>query len=188
MRKFTFILSLLLLLSLSACGESDVEPNNKDNNGGNVTNDGAEDDIENDADGNASENTGEDIEEKMSIGDSVNFDGLKITLNNAYTSSGSDFEKPSNDHYVVLDLTIENTTDKSANISTLMQMALQDEEGYTHDITIFTGTQGSLDGEIGAGRSNRGEIAFDVNDSAVYEFIFDHPFTTGQAIWEIEIE
>ncbi|GAK03937.1 hypothetical protein JCM19037_2298 [Geomicrobium sp. JCM 19037] len=125
------------------------------------------------------------VEESISIGDTMNFDGLQITLNDAYTSAGSDWETPENDHYVILDLTIENTTDEAANISTMMQMSLQDGEGYTHNSTIYTETTGSLDGEIGPGRDNRGEVPFDVNASDEYEFIFENPFTSGQAIWTI---
>ncbi|GAK12317.1 hypothetical protein [Geomicrobium sp. JCM 19039] len=50
---------------------------------------------------------------------------------------------------------------------------------------IQINTTGSLDGEIGPGRDNRGEVPFDVNASDEYEFIFENPFTSGQAIWTI---
>ncbi|QQK74677.1 DUF4352 domain-containing protein [Salicibibacter cibarius] len=117
--------------------------------------------------------------EEITIGDTMNFDGFDITLNDAYTSEGGEFESPDNDHYVILDL----TNDESADISTMLQMSLQDDEGYTHDVTIFTEAEGSLDGEIGPDRDNRGEVPFDVNESGEYELVFENPFTSGQAIW-----
>ncbi|WP_096189331.1 DUF4352 domain-containing protein [Evansella halocellulosilytica] len=192
MKKFITTLSLSAVLVLSACGEessveqvdADDEEEDVEEVEENTSDDEAIDDEATEDEEESTEEEGQE-EDSISIGDTVNFDGLHITLNDAYTSSGNDFETPSNDHYVILDLTIENTTDESANISTLLQMGLQDEEGYTHDVALFTDTQGSLDGEIGPDRDNRGEVAFDVNDSDVYEFIFENPFTSGQAIWEI---
>ncbi|WP_147802637.1 DUF4190 domain-containing protein [Alkalicoccus halolimnae] len=150
-----------------------------------------EDSVSNNSEDNANEVNNEaeaDQEEAVSVGDTINFDGLEITLNKAYTSSGNDFEEPGNDHFAILDLTIVNKTDEPANVSTILQMSLQDGDGYTHDATIYTESQGSLDGEIGEGRENRGEVVFDVNESDTYEFIFEHPFTSGQAIWKVELE
>lgn len=187
MKKFLSLVGLLVLaFTLVACGESSIEKVDKEtptagNNDAVVENNGAVDDAE-------AQPEEEVLEESLTIGDTVNYDGLHITLNDVITSSGSEWEKPSYDHYLILDLTIENTTEEAANISTILQMSLQDEEGYTHSIAFFTETKGSLDGEIGPGRSNRGQVAFDVNQSSVYEFIFENPFTSGQAIWEISVD
>ncbi|NJP37940.1 DUF4352 domain-containing protein [Alkalicoccus luteus] len=210
MKKAVFATTLGAALLLTACGESDIETNSGNESSNNAEANAAEENeevdnepeennsAENDADEDNNENNAENEaneeveeegqeEESISIGDTITFDGLAITLNDAYTSDGNDFETPNNDHYVILDMTIENTTDEEANISTMLQMSLQDDESYTHDVTIYTDTTGTLDGEIGAGRDVRGEVAFDVNDSDTYEFIFENPFTSGQAIWEIEV-
>ena len=207
MRKSILLIAFLFLVGsvLVACGESDVsqvdgeEADNNDNNEDNeeVVEDNNEEANEdeseqnegnnednNDGNNNGTEESG-DIEETISVGDTMNFDGLEITLNEAFTSSGNEFEEPENDHFVLLDMTIENTTEEEAHVSTLMQMSLQDDESYTHDVAIFTDAEGSLDGELGPGRDMRGQVAFDVNESETYEFIFEHPFTSGQAIWEI---
>ncbi|WP_059103077.1 DUF4352 domain-containing protein [Shouchella shacheensis] len=169
------------LVLLGACEESAVEQVDQEA-GAEETEAQASEESTNDEE--ATED--EVVEDTISTGDTMNFDGLEITLNDAYTSEGSEWETPENGHYVILDLTIANTTEESANISTLMQMSLQDGEGYTHDVALYTEAKGSLDGEIGSGRDMRGEVAFDVDDSEAYEFIFENPFTSGQAIWTIE--
>lgn len=182
MKKLLVLLTLLFVaIGLLGCESSSVEKVENNTAAAEVTN-------EDHKNNEATEEEAPAMPDKIAVGETINFDGLHITLNEVFTSEGSEWEKPSFDHYLVLDLTIENTTDKSASISTLLQMTLQDEEGYSHDIALFTETKGSLDGEIGPGRSNRGQIAFDVNQSSVYEFIFENPFTSGQAIWEVTVD
>ncbi|SDI74706.1 DUF4352 domain-containing protein [Natribacillus halophilus] len=196
MKKWIVALGLsTTLVAVTACGTSEIDQVDDDNDEEEVSAEeedteetgDEEDDEDEDLDDEDSEDDegNGDMVEDISIGDTMNFDGLEITLNDAYTSGGSEFESPDNDHFVILDLSIENTTDEPADISTMLQMSLQDDEGYTHDVTIFTETDGSLDGEIGPERDNRGEIAFDVDESEAYEFIFENPFTSGQAIWTI---
>lgn len=63
-------------------------------------------------------------------------------------------------------------------------MDLLDAEGYAQDLSLFVDTRGNLDGEVGAGRTIAGELAFDVDESPYYEIIFEDPFMSGQAIWQ----
>lgn len=185
-------------LLLAACTEdSQVESVDTEEDTEEVSEDtqetnGVEETVEEDVSEDTEEVDSEDTEDEIisdgdTIGDTIQFDGLHITLNSVHTSDGSDWETPDNDHYLVVDLTIENTTDEEANISTMLQMSVQDDELYTHNIALYTETEGSLDGELGAGRSTRGQVAFDVPNSDNYEFIFEHPFTNGQAIWEFDL-
>jgi len=125
-------------------------------------------------------------QETFKIGDTVRFDHLLITLNSVTSSKGDEFETPEHDQFMLLDLTIENTGTESETVSTLLQMVLYDADNYSYDIALYTGTQGLVDGEIGAGRKVRGEVAFDVPNSASYEFVFEEPFTSGQAIWSFD--
>ncbi|QKS71697.1 DUF4352 domain-containing protein [Paenalkalicoccus suaedae] len=198
MKKLSLGLGAITLATvLVACGESNVsqvETENEVNAAENVNETATNGEVneepsneEEPANEPANEPEEEEVvEETVTVGDTMNFDGLEITLNDAYTSQGGDFEEPSNDHFLVLDMTIANTTDEAANVSTFLQMSVQDDESFTHDPTIMLEAAGSLDGEIGPGRDNRGEVAFDVNASETYEFIFENPFTSGQAIWTIE--
>lgn len=170
MKKFAIILgSFLLAGSLVACGEASVEKAEP---------------------ADAEESTGSDEEEAKTetfkVGDTVKFDDLEITLTNVREAK-DELMNPENDKFLSVELDIKNKADKSANISSLMQMNLMDADGYKMDIALVDG-KGQLDGEIGPGRSMKGEVSYDVGDSDYYEFIFEDPFTNGQAIWKIDNE
>lgn len=161
MRKL--LLSLVLIVGLLAgCGEeSTVEK----------------------VEGDGQEKQEKQKQEVFKVGDSVKFDDLKITLTKVRKAK-SDFT-PQNDQ-IIVELQIENTSDKPQNVSSLLQMKLVDPDGRSYDMTITGNERGSLDGEVGPGRKMTGEIAFDVEKADYYEFVFEDPFTTGQAIWKIE--
>lgn len=187
-RKLMLMVALLFAVGmvLVGCGEeSTIEPVEND-----TTNDEETpiDEAEAPEEATEEDETDEAEEEvkELGIGDTVNFDGLHITVNDAYITQGTDeFTEATNDYYVVVDATIENTTDESTAVSSLMQISLFDADGYSQDIAIMLDTKGQLDGEIGAGRKLAGEVAFDVNDSEYFEFVFENPFKSGQAIWKL---
>ncbi|UCZ52638.1 DUF4352 domain-containing protein [Bacillus shivajii] len=188
MKKIMF---LVLATALVACGgEAEIERV-----------DDTEEDIIEDVETGTTEDEGEvedivepeeekeeEVEEDLSIGDAVMFNGVQITLDDVRIDHGTDeWDAPNNDQYVIVHLTIENTLEESYNVSSMLQMSLFDEEHYSQDLAFMADTKGSLDGELGPGRTMRGEVAFDADESNYYEFIFEDPFTSGQAIWEFEI-
>lgn len=125
-------------------------------------------------------------EQQLKIGEAVNFDGLKITLNSARIEKGGELDTPSEEQFVVVNLTAENTTDKEQVVSSIMNVELKDAEAYAYTTTILTeGIKGQFDGSIQAGGTLRGEIPFDVPKSDKYELHFSNPFTSGKAIWVI---
>ena len=65
--------------------------------------------------------------------------------------------------------------------------SLYDSEFYSKEMAMFAETKGSLDGELGAGRTMRGEVAFEVGAAETeWEFIFEpNIFGFGQAIYKI---
>lgn len=126
--------------------------------------------------------------ETLTLGDTVKFDELLITLNGVRTSEGEEFFSPNNDFFLILDITIENTGDKAEIISSMLQMSLYDADAYSYNQMFLMDLKGSVDGEVAPGRKMRGELAFDVPASEYYEFVFEKPFTTGQAIWKFEVE
>lgn len=111
-------------------------------------------------------------------------DGLQITLNDVEYKTTGTFD-PDNDHYVVLDLTLTNTTNEAIHVSTLLQMELQDDQGYKHSPALYIDGKGTLDGEIAAGDTIRGQVAFDVDKSSTYRFIFSG-FLSGQVSWTFD--
>lgn len=173
------ILTLALMLLLIGCGDTNVETPEVPNQ--NIGENGAPGDQ-----AQPEETTEPPTEDVLSVGDTADFGGLKITLNGVKSSQGDEYFAPDNDKFIIIDLTIENTKDESETVSTLMQMTLMDEESFSYDVALFADTKGSVDGEIAPGRKVRGEVAFDVPQSEYYEFIFEDPFVRGQLIWRIE--
>lgn len=179
------LFGIVLIFGLSACDEAEINPVDKTNETGE-----SETEEENNNDQQEEGNDSSDEEEsdttELSVGDTVNFDGLEITLNEARVEEGGDFDEPAEDLFVVANLTIENTTDESQTVSSIMNIELKDDEGYSYNTTfLIEGTKGQLDGEIEPGGKMRGEIPFDVPESDTYELHFSDPFKTGKAIWTI---
>lgn len=171
---------------LVACGDAEVSPteNAADNNEATTNNEEPEANESNEEpEGDIEE---EEVEEELSVGDSIDFEGMTITLNSARIEPGGDFDEPSEDQFLVANLTIENGTDEEQPVSSIMNIELKDDEGYAYTTTILTeGTKGQLDGSIQAGDQMRGEIPFDVAKSDVYHLNYSDPFKSGKAVWVI---
>ena len=113
--------------------------------------------------------------DSFSLGETAEMDGLQITVNSAHWDKGNDFAKPdAGTRWLVLDCTLKNNGTESESISSLLMFRLIDEDSYARDTEIFADTKGSLDGEIAAGASMRGQMAFDVDEGqAGWTFIFE---------------
>lgn len=122
----------------------------------------------------------------MKVGDAVQFNDMKITLNGVRSSTGDEYTAPENSKYLIFDVVIENTGKEPVNVSSMLNFELMDAEGYAQDLSIMPEMKGQLDGEVAPGRKLAGEIGFDVVESEFYEFIFADPFASGSAIWKIE--
>ncbi|API91706.1 hypothetical protein J32TS6_40720 [Virgibacillus pantothenticus] len=168
MKKF-ILLSFALLLSfiLVACEEAEVKKA--------------------DADDKTEKSSKEKSEtQELAIGETVEFDGMKITLNEARIEPGGEFDEPQEDQFIVVNLTAENNTEKEQVMSSIMNVELKDADGYSYSTTILTeGTKAQFDGNVEAGGKLRGEIPFDVAKSDSYELHFSDPFKSGKAIWKI---
>lgn len=130
-------------------------------------------------------------QEVFKVGESVKMGDLEFTVNGVKTDKGGDFNKPEEGNvFLIIDATINNTGKESSALSSLIMFKLYDSEFYEKDISIFADTKGSLDGELGAGRTMRGEIAFEVGkDETEWELIFEpNLFGFGQAIYELKAE
>ena len=105
--------------------------------------------------------------ETYKIGDSVKAGNFVFTVNSIRTDAGGDFLKPKDGHiYYIVDVTVENTGDKSESVSSMLMFKLFDSEAYSYSITIGPDTKGSVDGEISSGRKLRGELAFEIPQGA----------------------
>lgn len=128
-------------------------------------------------------------QETFKVGETVKMGDLEFTVNGIRIDEGDDFNKPEEGNvFLIIDATIKNTGQDSNALSSLIMFKLYDSEFYEKDMSIFADTKGSLDGELGAGRTMRGEIAFEVGkDETEWEFIFEpNVFGFGQAIYELK--
>lgn len=167
---FTFTFLLI------GCEESSIEKVDSKENA--ATDNKASDKSDKDADDNKTEN--------LSVGESVNFNDVTITLNEVRIESGGEFDEPENDKFIVANLTAENNSDEEIVVSSMVNVELYDDEGYSYTTTILIeGTKGQFDGSIPAGKKLRGEIPFDVSEAESYELHFSDPFKSGKAIWKI---
>ncbi len=127
----------------------------------------------------------------FTIGETVKMGNIEFTVNSARWDKGGDFSKPEEGtKWLVADCTIENIDTEPLGVSSLLMFRLYDELAYAKDLSIFATTKGSLDGEVGAGRKIRGEIAFSVGaDQKIWELIFEpNLLGFGQAIFLIKAE
>lgn len=126
--------------------------------------------------------------DQLKIGEAITFEETTITLNEARLEPGGEYEKPNNDHYLVVNLTAENnSSDQEFIMSSLLNVELTDENGKAYSATILTeGAGEQFDGAVKAGDTMTGDIPFDVLQSATYELYFTNPFDSGGATWLID--
>lgn len=193
-KRFIFPLILVLLIAIivaTSSGDDDsTSPRAVD-----TSNEGTAAEVEQAADDEEAgeEGSGEeaDVAQGYAIGDTIAMGDLEHTFHGARFSEGDDFLTPDEGtKWLLVDVEVTNNSDESEPISSLMMWSLVDSDNRTNDQTITTDEQGSLDGELGAGRSMRGEIAFEVNaDETDWELIFEpHLFGFGQGIYEFSAD
>jgi hypothetical protein len=188
MRKSTIAtIAAGLLLVAAGCGETTPELVDR-------TDSAAVEEIAEDAadaeDSDADDASG-DAAGPYRIGDTVAMGELEHTLHGARWSTGDEWFGPDEgERWLVLDIEVTNAGGSSEGISSLIMWTLVDSENRTVDMTFTTDERGSLDGELGAGRSMRGEIAYAVSDSGdSWELLFEpEVFGFGQAIYAIAAE
>lgn len=122
------------------------------------------------------------------VGDVVRMGDLEHKLWGARFSDGAQYFKPEpGTRWLVLDIEVTNTGAKPTSISSLLMWKLQDEEHRSADLQLMADVRGHLDGEIGATRSIRGELAFTVGQAQKqWELLFaPGVFQRGQAIYVV---
>lgn len=171
MRKQLLTISAVVILSILVAGCSrEVRFENKNFNAESGTNSDSE--LSN---GGMPSNPDEASESNLvygRVGDKVRTDRLEISLNTAKFGKGQAYFEPDNGRYLVLNFTFTNTSSESVNISSLTSFELQGSDLYKYSTTLWAELQGYLDGDIGPGKSLRGEVAFDVPSLPKYEIRF----------------
>lgn len=186
------LLLLFVVIAANAGGDTDPELVDEDADGNEVAPEADEGSASDEADeaaaGDQADVEGEVADDTFSAGDTVAMGDLEHTLHTARFSQGDEFMQPDEgERWLVVDVEVTNNSDESQAMSSMMMWRLVDEDNRSRDITITPNQEGDMDGELGAGRSMRGEIAYTVPEGQTrWELIFEpEVFGFGQAIYEL---
>ncbi|MDB8804738.1 DUF4352 domain-containing protein [Romboutsia sp. 1001216sp1] len=127
-------------------------------------------------------------EEVFNIGDTIELDKFKITVNEVKTTNGSDFIKPQEgNEFLYVDATVENISDKEQTVSSVLMFKVVDKDGRAMKQTIVENANGQLDGTIGPGRKMTGEYVVEVpKDATGLELQFDSSLAGNQVVVELK--
>ena len=111
-----------------------------------------------------------------------------VTLNKVSTSTGTEFDMPKTGNvFLVVNVTLHNTSGSTQNASSLVQWSLKDTTGQTYNEDIGFG--GEPGGTVAKGGLIRGNIAYEVPKS-VHSFILQFVAGIGSndlAEWNVNI-
>jgi len=120
----------------------------------------------------------EQAQEQFNIGDQIQIGDFTLVVNAVSYPPGNQYNRPqSGKHFVVVDLTLENTGATAITISAPLQMYLKDSTGqkYNLDLSAQVASGGATpEGELAPGERLRGQIGYQVpQDSKGLVFVFD---------------
>ncbi|OPF52720.1 hypothetical protein BH721_05530 [Clostridium baratii] len=123
-------------------------------------------------------------EEVFKIGDTVKVKDYEITVNKVSTSKGNEISKPANgNEFLKVDITIKNISDKEQTVSSVLMFKVVDKEGRECKQEIFADSNGTLDGQVGAGRKITGEYTVEVpKNSKGLELEFNSSFIDNKQV------
>ncbi|MDB8789329.1 DUF4352 domain-containing protein [Romboutsia sp. 1001216sp1] len=126
--------------------------------------------------------------EVFNIGDTIELDKFKITVNEIKTTNGSDFIKPQEgNEFLYVDATVENISDKEQTVSSVLMFKVVDKDGRAMKQTIVENANGQLDGTIGPGRKMTGEYVVEVpKDATGLELQFDSSLAGNQVVVKLK--
>lgn len=160
-------------LAVGACGSATANTGTKTSANGSSTQSGAKS-------GN----------QHFKVGDQVNVGNTyTVTVNSVKTSSGSDISQPqAGNTFLIIDVTLKNTSAQEQDLSSLLQFTLKDSTGQKYDQSLTAGGT-PPDGKIAAGDQARGQIAYEVPASAHdFTLAFEADITSsGQTIWDLHV-
>lgn len=103
------------------------------------------------------------------VGEEVTLGDWKVKVNQVtdpYTPTNDFMTPTAGNRYVMVDTQVTNNSDKPQTVSSMMCFELRDDSNRTHTITITGDQTSSLDGEVAAGGTLRGDLAYEVPDTA----------------------
>ena len=104
-------------------------------------------------------------DQELGIGDAVEVEGVEATLNEVRVLPTTDFDQPienPDNRFLATDLTFENVSEDPVSVSSLLELVLKNEEGYSASQTFHSQQQELAEGEIFPGERASGEIVYEV--------------------------
>jgi hypothetical protein len=171
MRKKLLAVSVVVVLSILATGCSrEVKFENKNfNSDTNASSDSQQGNV---AASSPPEAAGDSSLVYARVGEKVRTSRLEITLNSARFGSGQKYFEPENGNYLILNFTFTNISNESVSVNSLTSFELQGSDLYMYSTSVWADLKGPVDGDIGPGKSLRGEVAFDVPNLQKFEVRF----------------
>jgi hypothetical protein len=121
---------------------------------------------------------GETEQEVFAINETIQIGSMLLVVNDVAYPAGDQFNRPSEGNkFLVVDLTLENSGNTTASVSTLLQMWVKDPTGqqYQVDLSATVASGGTTpDGELVPGERIRGQVGFQVPmDMEELVFVFN---------------
>ncbi|MDQ2903326.1 MAG: DUF4352 domain-containing protein [Ktedonobacteraceae bacterium] len=125
------------------------------------------------------------------VGETIAADATwTVTVHSVKTSQGTDIEKPdAGKTYLLIDVTVKNTSSQSQPSSSLLQFTLRDSSGQQINETIATFVPNAPNGNVEAGGQIRGTLVYQVpTGTNTYTLAFDPSLTSQTSvIWDIHV-
>jgi len=125
------------------------------------------------------------------VGEVVNTPaGWQVTVNSVKTSQGDELFTPkAGNTYLVVDVTLKNTTTEQQPVSSLLQFSIKDATGQEYNQALAPSDVTSTpDGKVEAGGILRGQLAYEVPTSQhQFTFAFQPSFGSDQVIWDVRV-
>ncbi len=121
-------------------------------------------------------------QEELGVGDSVEVEGVEATLNEVRILPTSDFDQPiqnPDNRFLAADLTFENVSERAVSISSLLELVLKNEDGYSASQTFHSQQRELAEGEISPGQKASGEIVYEVPPESRGLQLDYRPFARG---------
>lgn len=121
------------------------------------------------------------------VGDTIEMDGIKITIRGAEYISPSEYSAPENGKVMQLTVDVENNSETSAYVSSA-EFNLYDSEGNAFE--PYYSIEGSdISADLNKGKKTSGTLTYDVKEGSTYELIYEPSFswTSNEVVWMIEM-
>jgi hypothetical protein len=168
---FVGVILTSMMLSLSACGETEVND---------VTNTNV-----------ASEKKEEEkvVEEKIfTVGETVSVDGVEITIDSVAFTEPTEYSEAVNGKIITLDVSIKNTNAEQAYVDNT-EFSIYDSEGNKMD-DYYGYDQMAMSDTVNSGKQLKGKLYFDVKEQEKYEMIYTPSFSMDnkEIIFDIAVK